>query len=313
MDLLPRHGVVFAVLHLVRVAGLAPRRDVDEWVRAALRHGSYMTAATDLRSPAHALVRAGLASVDEEGGIEVARSLSAVAALREGAAQQAMRHAAVAMLASQPPAWLRVAVNAEEVERAYIPQPDLDALSWLEEALDEVLIEARRLIEDPGSADLSKEIGDAAEEVVVAALRAAGKEPLHVARVSDGYGYDVEVLDAAVRFLEVKSAGPKTLSRFHLSRHEWDTSVRQGDAWCLIQVVFEASAFVADPITACDVSRIRELPASALRDLVPADSSEFRWENSALITPPLDAWRTSTLKPDPSFRRPGFAAEANHS
>ena len=310
MDLLPRHGVVFAVLHLARVARLAPRRGVDEWVSAALLHGSYMTAATDLWSPARALVRAGLASLGEEGDIRVARSLAAVAASKVGA-QHAMRHAAVALLASQPPAWLQVAVNAEGVERAYIPQPDLDALGWLEEALDEVLVEARRLVSDPGGAELAKEIGDAAEEIVVAALRAAGKEALHVARISDSYGYDVDVSEGPIRFLEVKSAGPKTLSRFHLSRHEFDTSVRRGDAWCLVQVVFEASAFVADPITAADVSRIRELPASALRDLVPADSSEFRWEDSALITPPPDAWRSSTLEPDPSFVRPGFAVARN--
>lgn len=312
MDLLPRHGVAFAVLHLARVAGLAPRRSVDDWVSAALRHGSYMTAATDLRSPARALVRAGLASVGEEGDIRVARSLAAVAASK-GGAQHAMRHVAVALLVSQPPVWLRVAVNAGGVERAYVPQPDLDALSWLEEALDDVLVEARRLVGDPYGADLSKEIGDAAEEIVVAALRAAGKEPLHVSRISDRYGYDVDVSEGPIRFLEVKSAGPKTLSRFHLSRHEFDTSMRQGDAWCLVQVVFEASAFVADPITAADVSCIRELPASVLRDLVPGDSPEFQWEGSALITPPPDAWRPSMLEPDPFFVRPGFAAVGDRS
>lgn len=312
MDLLPRHGVVFAVLHLARVAGLAPRRSVDEWVNAALRHGSYMTAATDLRSPARALVRAGLASAGEEGEIKMARSLAAVAA-SSGGAQHAMRHAAVALLASQPPAWLRVAVNAEGVERAYIPQPDLDALSWLEEALDEVLAEARLLVGDPEGADLSKEIGDAAEEIVVAALRAAGKEPVHVARISDAHGYDVDVCEGPVRFLEVKSAGPKTLSRFHLSRHEFDTSIRHGNAWRLVQVVFEASAFLADLITAADVSCMRELPASTLRDLVPADSVAFRWEESALITPPPDLWRPSALEPDPSFVRPGFTAAGSRS
>jgi hypothetical protein len=271
-----------------------------------------MTAATDLRSPARALVRAGLASVGEEGEIRVARSLAAVAASK-GGAQHAMRHVAVALLASQPPMWLKVAVNAEGVERAYVPQADLDALNWLGEAFDDVLIEARRLVGEPDSADLSKEIGDAAEEIVIAALRAAGKEPLHVARISDGYGYDVDASEGPVRFLEVKSAGPKTLSCFRISRHEFDTSVRLGDVWCLVQVVFEASAFVTDPITAADVSLIRELPASALRDLVPADSPEFRWEDSALITPPPNAWRSSTLEPDPSFVRPGFTAVGDHS
>ncbi|MFF9081722.1 protein NO VEIN domain-containing protein [Streptomyces rubiginosohelvolus] len=307
MDLLPRHGVAFAVLHLARVAGLAPRGSIDEWVSAALRHGSYMTAATDLRSSAHAMVNAGLASVGEQGEIRVGRAIAAVAASK-GGARHAMRHAAVVLLVARPPAWLRVAVNADGVERVYIPQSDLDALSWLEEALDEVLVEARRLVGDADGADLSAEIGDAAEEIVAAALRAAGKQPVHVARISDAYGYDVDVCEGPVRFLEVKSAGPKTLSRFHLSRHEFDTSVRHGDAWCLVQVVFAGSAFVADPITAADVSCIRELPASALRALVPADSVAFRWQESALVTPRPDLWRPSALRPDPSFVRPGFAA-----
>lgn len=294
------------MLHLAHVARLAPRRGVDEWVSAALLHDSYMTAATDLRSPAQGLLRVGLASLDEERGIRVAPGLAAVTESR-GGTFHAMRHAAVALLVSQPPVWLGIAVSPEGVERAYIPRPDLDALSWLEEALDEVLIEARRLSGDPDGADLSKEIGDAAEEIVVAALRAVGKEPVHVARVSDGYGYDVHVPEGPTRFLEVKSAGPKTQSGFHLSRHEFDTSVRRGEAWSLVQVVFEGSAFTADQITAADIRTIRELPASALRDLVPADSSTFRWEDSAFITPPPSSWRWSMLKPDPSFVRLGFA------
>ncbi|MFG3393095.1 protein NO VEIN domain-containing protein [Streptomyces parvus] len=312
MDLLPRHGVVFAVLYLARVARLASRGSVDDWVSAALSHGSYMTAATDLRSPAQAMVRAGLASVGEQGEIKVGRSIAAVATSK-GGGRHAMRHAAVVLLVAQPPAWLRVAVNEDGVERAYIPQPDLDALSWLEESLEEVLVEARRLVGDPDGADLSAEIGAVAEEIVAAALRAAGKEPIHVARISDAYGYDVDVCEGPVRFLEVKSAGPNTLSRFHLSRHEFDTSVRHGEAWRLVQVVFAPSAFVADVITAADVSCIRELPASALRGLVPEDSPAFRWEESALVAPRPGLWRPSELRPDPSFVRPGFAAAGSRS
>ncbi|MDX3594818.1 DUF3883 domain-containing protein [Streptomyces sp. ID03-2B] len=304
MNLLPRHGVAYAVVLLAHVARISPRKGVDEWVAAARQHGSYLAAATDLRTPARALVAAGLASVGEEGSIGLAPPLEALAASSDS--RRAMRHAAVTLLAAQPPAWLLVAVGSEGVEHAYIPQPDLDALSWLCEALDEVLAEARRLVGAREATDLAKEIGDAAEEIVVAALRAAGKEPVHVAQISDAYGYDVELPEEPVRFLEVKAVGPRTADRFHLSRNEFDTCVRRGDAWRIVQVVFDASAFVADPITAADVREIRELSAAAVRDLVPEDTPRFKWETSAILTPSASLWRPSALTPDPGFLRRGF-------
>lgn len=308
MNLLPRHGVVYATVLLAHVARISPRKGVDAWVAAARQHGSYLATATDLSTPARALVAAGLACVGEEGSIGLARPLEALAASRDY--QRAMHHAAVTLLAAQPPAWLWVAVGSEGVEHAYIPQPDLDALSWLGEDLDEVLAEVRRFLGARRRANLAKEIGDAAEEIVVAALRAAGQEPVHVARISDAYGYDVELPEEPIRFLEVKAAGPQTADRFHLSRNEFDTCVRRGDAWRIVQVVFKASAFVADPITAADVCEIRELSAAAVHDLVPGDTSGFRWETSAVLTPSASLWRPSGLVPDPGFLRPGFDPHA---
>ncbi|MFD4590141.1 DUF3883 domain-containing protein [Streptomyces rubiginosohelvolus] len=304
MNLLPAHGVAYATVLLAHVARVSPRAGVDEWVAAARQHGSYLAAATDLSTPAQALVAAGLASAGEEGTIRLARPLAALAA--SGDARRAMHHAAVTLLIAQQPSWLRVAVGSARVERAYIPQPDLDALSWLGEALDEVLAEARRLVGTRQEADLAKEIGDAAEEVVVAALKAAGQKPVHVARISDAYGYDVELSEEPVRFLEVKAAGPQTADRFHLSRNEFNTCVRRGDAWRIVQVVFDASAFIANPITAADVREIRELSATSVRGLVPGDTSGFKWESSAVLTPSASLWHPSDLTPDPGFLRRGF-------
>ncbi|MEU3322389.1 DUF3883 domain-containing protein [Streptomyces sp. NPDC006785] len=306
MNLLPGHGVAYATVLLAHVARISPRRGIDEWVAAARQHGSYLATATDLSTPAQALVATGLALMDEEGTIRLARPLAALAA--SGNARRAMHHAAVTLLTTQPPAWLRVAVVGERVEHAYIPQPDLDALSWLREDLDEVLSEARRLVDTRLEADLAKEIGDVAEEVVIAALKAAGQKPVHVARISDAYGYDVELLDEPVRFLEVKAAGPQTADRFHLSRNEFNTCVRRGDAWRIVQVVFDASAFIANPIRAADVREIRELSATAVRGLVPGDTSEFRWESSAVLTPSASLWHPSDLTPDPGFLRRGFVS-----
>ncbi|MFE7003859.1 DUF3883 domain-containing protein [Streptomyces griseus] len=307
MNLLPDHGVVYATVLLAHVARISPRTGVDEWVAAARQHGSHLATATDLRTPAQSLITAGLATVDEKGTVRLGRPLAVLAA--SGDARRAMQHAAVTLLIAQPPSWLRVAVGSECVERAYIPQPDLNALSWLGESLDEVLVEARRLVGERQEADLAKEIGDVAEEFVVSALKAAGQKPVHVARISDAYGYDVELSEAPVRFLEVKAAGPQTADRFHLSRNEFDMCVRRGDAWRIVQVVFDAGAFIANPITAADVREIRELSASAVRGLVPGDTPAFRWESSALLTPSASLWRPSDLTPDPGFLHRGFGSK----
>lgn len=303
VDLLPRHGVAYATLLLAYTAELSRRESVEAWANAAMNHGSYLAVVTDLRSPAHALIEAGLASVDAEKGVCLARPLAATATA--SSPRHAMRHVAVVLLSARPPEWLRIAVDADRVEHAYIPQQDVQALDWLEDELDDVLIQARELLQDEKQLDLSKAIGDVAEEVVVSALKAAGKDPVHVARISDAYGYDVDV--PGEQFLEIKAAGPRTADRFHLSRHEYDISVRRSDHWCLVQVIFEATAFVADRITAADVREIRELPAPVLSKYVPADTLTFRWEDTAVITPSPESWQLSTLRPDPAFTCPGFS------
>jgi len=305
MDLFPRHGVCYGALLLSHVAMVSRRTGVDDWVHAARQHGSLLAAAIDLNTPAELLLAGGFASL-VKGFVEVSPRLGAIVS---GDQTLALRSVAVVLLSAQPPVWLRLAVREGEVCREYIPAKDLVALSWLGSDLDVVLVEACMLIDEDHRSDLSKEIGDAAEEFVLAALMHMGMRALHVARVSDRYGYDIEVHAAEPRRLEVKAAGPRTVERFFLSRHEFETSLRWSDSWSVVQVIFAESAFVADRLTAAHVRAIRELPAAAVRSLIPPDTSTFRWQEAALLTPPAGAWTPSELVLDPGFARPGFRVE----
>src|SRR5438445_9856436 len=98
MDLFPRHGVCYSVLLLSSVALLAVRGGVSDWVRAAREHGAHLAAATDLASPAEALISCGLASVNE-GAVVISQGLTAIAG---GPSNSALRDTATLLLAVQP-------------------------------------------------------------------------------------------------------------------------------------------------------------------------------------------------------------------
>ncbi|MBF6150208.1 protein NO VEIN domain-containing protein [Nocardia nova] len=210
------------------------------------------------------------------------------------------------MFITAPPVWLTVAVENKTVTREYIPAYDLEALSWLEPELDRVILDAYAHVHSTDRADWQKKIGDAAELFIVAALRFCGHNPVHVALISDVYGYDIEVEHAHVDRIEVKGAGPRTAWTFHLSRNEFEKSQEYGEEWRLVQVAFRSSAFVAKEINPSHIEAIYELDSLAVRRVVPPDPPGFLWEKTALITPPKEDWRPSGLVLDPGFTLPGF-------
>lgn len=301
--MLPRHGTVYSVFLLTRTANIAPRRDVENWVGSARMHGSLLASAVDVSAYAERMLTGGLAWLDDR--IFVLPKLTAAAETGGGAA---MSEIARLLLTAHPPIWLYLAVSEKEVSREYIPSADLNALLWLEPNLDRILIAAHREVAFDRTTAMAKEIGDAAELLVLAAMRYCGQEPIHVAQLSDSYGYDIEIPGSAVDCVEVKAAGPRTAGQFHLSRNEFDTCERYGSRWRLIQLVFNSSAFTARVIGPAHVDSIREVLSSAWCDLVPPDTSAFVWEESAVITPPEGAWRDSDLVLDPDFGVPGFGA-----
>ncbi|MGA5306596.1 protein NO VEIN domain-containing protein [Micromonospora taraxaci] len=284
--MLPRRGTAYAVLLLCHAARLAARRDVADWVRAARSHGTFVAAATDLTSPAEHLLAAGLA--DQAEGIVLAPPLAGIAAIADGAT---LRHIARVLLTADPPAWLRIAVSPNGVARHYIPTADLQALEWLDPQLDDMLVDVCRAVSSPRNTEVRKRIGNAAEAVVLAALRADGRHPTHVAAISDAFGYDIEIAGSPVLRIEVKGCSANSRGTFHLSRNEYDRSQFYDDEWLLTQVVFANEAFIAPSLKPAHVIGIFEVNAREIASAVPPDTAEFAWTDSAVITPPPEAWR----------------------
>ncbi|HEY9370229.1 DUF3883 domain-containing protein [Streptomyces sp.] len=303
--LLPRHGTAFGALLLTRTAVLAHRADIDEWVDAARDHGAYLAAAVDLRGVARALTEARLAQ--EADGVRLGRPLRRIAELGEAATPRDLAHV---LLRADPPPWLALAVESGRVVRAYIPTDDLRALAWLEPDLDGVLLAVHTELCGTRQDEIRQRVGDAAEQVVLDALRHSGLRPVHVALLSDAFGYDIEVRQPGMDRIEVKGAGPMSRGTFHLSRNEYETGMRYGSQWRVVQVVFHGSAFVADVIDRSHVAEVLELSAEAVRGTVPVDTERFRWEESAVLAPEPGAWRPAGLEPSPELRLPGFAAAA---
>jgi len=97
-----------------------------------------------------------------------------------------------------------------------------------------------------------------------------------------------------------------TRGSFHISRNEFDQSRRHGSEWRLIQVVFSSTALVSDEISSAQVDDVLELSSDALVAAVTPDTSEFRWTESAFVTPPSSSWTQSSIALDPTFITPGI-------
>ena len=208
---------------------------------------------------------------------------------------------AAILLSKSPPAWLPIAVGDKRIHREYIPSDDLEDLGWIDPELDDFLLDVGAAIQRPADDAFAKRLGDAAELFLLAAFQLAGARPIHVARVSDAYGYDIECRGAAADRVEVKAAGGNTRGSFHISRNEFDKSVAYGREWRLIQLTFTNRAFIDDELDISHVESVRELQFGTLLDLIPADTQSFRWTESALITVPDARWRSLDLALDPTF------------
>jgi hypothetical protein len=184
--MLPSHGRCIAVFLLARVAHLRVRQNVDDWIDAARSSSSFMAASVNLQQPAEALISYRLARVEK--GIQLEPAL---VPFTSSADRATLFGIARLLLLASPPLWLNLAVG-NEVNREYIPSWDLQELIWLEPDLDSLLLEVRMALGDRRQDDLRKELGSAAELLIMSALDAAGIDALHVAKISDAFGYDIE-------------------------------------------------------------------------------------------------------------------------
>lgn len=297
----PSQGCCHGVFLLGYTAKLKERHSFDEWVQAACERSTIMSKALDLNHIAKSML--GLNIVTLQDHVKLAGTLEAVS---DQADKYTLQAIARLLLKASPPSWLWFAVRDGHVVREYIPTGDLANLAWMDPDLDAILIDVYEAISKREENDFRKAIGDAAELFVIAALRHAGVKPLHVSRLSDSYGYDIECREASVDRIEVKAASQASQASFHISRNEFEKSSCHGQEWRLIQVVFSSQAFVSEKLHSFHIVSIRQLRHGTLQELVPADTSSFKWSESAQIAPPTDAWEPANLSLDPNFSTAGF-------
>jgi hypothetical protein len=260
-----------------------------------------MSRALGLEKIARDLISIGL--VDCQDHVAVADELERLSSTAD---LNTLREIARQILRAQPPTWLRFVMPGESINTDYVPSADMAALSWLGPNLDVFLADLAREFVLPSQESNLKAIGDAAEQIVMAALEQAGREPRHVARISDAYGFDIECRQPSMDLIEVKAASEATSFKFHITRHEYETSKKYGSAWRLIQVVFIGDAFLADTIEPSHVSMMRCIEQRRLAELVAHDTSTFKWTDSAEVYPTPESWTLCGLELDKGFKIPGF-------
>jgi hypothetical protein len=259
-----------------------------------------MSRALQLEDMAKGLLKHGLARM--EGHICLAERLT-------GFSLQADKPTLIAiarlLFQASPPSWLRFVVRDGHVAREYMPTEDLENLAWIEPELDQMLLDTYGIVSARDDLFL-KAMGDAAELFVLAALARKGANPLHVSKLSDSYGYDIECSGATANRIEVKAASHVSQSKFHITRNEFEKSSHYGREWRLLQVVFANAAFVSEFLNSSHIAIVRELRYGILQDLVPVDTPAFKWTESALITTRPEVWGSAAIELDPDFRIAGF-------
>jgi hypothetical protein len=299
-EVIPTHGAVTSVFHLANSVRHTSQPDTAAWVSAASSRSSFLSAAIDHRPVAALLIEARLVLAD--GAIS---SHPRLRALSRQADRPTLIAIADLLLEIAPPIWLSIAVVGGEVRYEFIPSNDFAGIAWLQPELDQLLISAAH--RTPKHSDtLALGLGRAAELTVLAALEHLQASPVHVAEISDRFGYDIETVRGHARRWEVKGCTTRSAESFHLSRNEFDQCRQYSDEWLLVQVEFAPEALTAESLSASHVSAIRELPTAMLLAIPPPESAQFFWDTSARIAPPASAWVPSSLTIPNDFHLPSI-------
>jgi len=299
--MLPKKGIAHAICLLSHAAVLKPRINSDDWIRSASALSASLSVTSDLRPLAEWLVQVGFAVTEDH--VVLVPSLRALSVRADRSTLLAI---ARLMLRASPPGWLPIAVGASGVVREYIPSRDLEALLWIDPDLDGLLMDVGAGMAVTRDNAFRERMGAAAEALLVAAFKRAGRSPLHVAKLSDAYGYDIEMSGKAFDRVEVKAASLNTRGKFMLTRNEYNKSLAYGSQWRLVQIIFNASAFIAERIHDHHVAAVLQLKEGTVAGLVPSDSPGFMWMESAELTPNHSTWMPLEIELDPCFTTNGF-------
>lgn len=283
--MIPSRGFCHSCFLLGYAGYIATRHDVESWVSATRSLPTVMAAALGLNAVAAELLRVGLARLGPNGLAVDPRLI----ACGEDANSETFTRIARLLLEVEPPAWLPAVVRDGIFRSSGIPAADERELGWLSEHLGPML---ESLAPRQDSEEFLRAVGRIGEEVVLEAERRAGRKAVHVASISDRYGYDVESHDGSRRRrIEVKTAFPATAHRLFLSRNEASVAARLPDEWCLVQVTLSPSiALTLAPAAAEDVLAAREVAAPRVLGHLIADTPSCRWVDRVEVSMPNDAW-----------------------
>lgn len=300
--MIPSRGACLGVFILCLTVKLRPCRGVEDWVAAAREWPAFLAQALDLTHIAKMLLRDQLAVLVPEVRLSPSIEQACVDTSRDGLLAIARE-----VMVADPPGWLAFVVHPEGIRREYIPARDLEDLLWIDPDLDQLLT----VVHERGSGNVAAErfrewMGASAEKFLMQYLWELGRQPVHVAEISDAYGYDIECRNGKIDRVEVKASSSRTENCFHLSRNEFEKSKLYGPSWRLAQLVFADEAFVSAELNSKHVRVVKELHSDALRILVPPDTASFEWEVSAKIRAPEEMWTTVDFRISPTFSIPGF-------
>ena len=157
-----------------------------------------------------------------------------------------------------------------------LPQDIADIAAALDLALPEAFARARHVWGKVNTEERAR-IGAAGEQAVVELLRRHTSATIeHVSLQSDGHGYDISLLEAAlVVHLEVKATVRRAQLAVFLSRNEFET-MRVDPAWVLIAVRLDR---------ALSVRRIATVNRAWIEAAVPQDRDGGRWASVQLRVP----------------------------
>ena len=289
--MLPSHGLCHAVFLLVRVAHFRAPQTVEDWIKAARNQSTVMASALNLNYAAAALLRLGLATA--EGGVAV---LPPLATLWQWADRQTLRRIAAVLLTKVRPAWLPTAVLDGLVHREYIPRTAMEELLWLGDELDLLISDAARQYVGETENNFRRTLGIAGELIVMESEARLGHSPLHISKISDSFGYDIEcAYGGSLARIEVKTATESTCSSFYLTRNEFEQAIRHESEWVLVQIILSGAVALHNRIRVSDISKARLISSRLLQTVIPADTPEFQWVDSARVAPSERIWCTYHL------------------
>ena len=297
MPILPSRGRCYAAFLLAYSARLKPASTVESWVDATKGRSTILAAASDIAGTAHILLKGSLAAVKES--VVLDRRL---ARFSEQADRVSLVSIARLLVSRFPPPWISSSVVDGEFAPEFIPESDLEQLSWLGSDLERIVLDVYFDIVETTEGDLRSQIGEAGELAVMSALKRVGKNPSRVSLISDSYGYDIEYQDGNwLRRVEVKACMETTSYRVIVSRNEYEKATAFAASWSLVQVCFATTIIVKRRVICSDILYIRELSPQSLMMLSPPSTNDFRWIEAAEFCPAISMWKRSSLRVEDDF------------